>query len=84
MLVFFFFKGAVPVLLISHPLRARGGKSWPSHPATLGFDVSVDPFLAMSPIQGSSPRELQAESEDEAVDRIQVESKMRKNSQSLC
>jgi hypothetical protein len=64
-------KGAIPVLLVSHPLRPRGpAKQWPSHPATLGFDMSVDPFLAMSPLQGS-PREVHAESEDEVVDRIQ-------------
>ncbi len=65
-------KGAIPVLLVSHPLKPRPPhKSWATHPATLGFDTSVDPFLAMSPIQGSSPREMCAESEDEVVDRIQ-------------
>jgi hypothetical protein len=45
-------KGAIPVLLISHALRPRGQKHWASHPATLGADLSVDPFLAMSPLQG--------------------------------
>jgi hypothetical protein len=64
-------KGAVPVLLVSHAIKPRSpSKGWATHPATLGFEPPVDPFLAMSPMQGSSPREVYAESEDEAVDRI--------------
>ena len=65
-------QGPIPVVLLSHPLKPTENTVWPTHPSTLGFDNSLsDPFLAMSPMQSSSPREVYAESEDEAIDRIQ-------------